>query len=98
MGYRERIRLPPDSVVIVDLIDISIADVAVEPLASQVIAGTGPPFPFSLEGAEDIDESHMLAVRGRILSAEGNLLWATDTPAVLTDRAEPVELILRRVG
>jgi len=99
VSYRERIMLPPDSVVMVDLIDISIADAAVEPIASQVIGGTtGPPFPFSLESAEDIDERHMLAVRGRILSAEGNLLWATDTPAVLTDRAEPVELILRRVG
>lgn len=83
---------------IVDLIDISMADVAVEPLASQMIAGTGPPYPFSLESLEDIDESHMLAVRGRILSAEGNLLWATDTPAVITDCAEPVELILRRVS
>jgi len=40
----------------------------------------------------------MLAVSGRILSAEGNLLWVTHTPAVLTDRAEQVELILRRVG
>jgi uncharacterized lipoprotein YbaY len=87
------------SVVMVDLVDISIADVAVEPIATQVIAGTtGPPFPFSLESTEDIDESHMLAVSGSILSAEGNLLWATDTPAVLTDRAEQMELILRRVG
>ena len=98
VGYREGIRLPPDSIVIVDLIDISIADVGVEPLASQVIAGTGPPFPFSLEIAEDIDERHMLAVRGRILSAEGNLLWDSDTPVVLTDRAEPIDLILRRVS
>ena len=99
VSYRERMMLPPDSVVMVDLVDISIADIAVEPIASQVIAGTtGPPFPFSLESAEDIDERHMLAVRGRILSAEGNLLWATDTPAVLTDRAEQVQLILRRVS
>jgi len=99
VSYRERIGLPPDSVVMVDLVDISIADVALEPIATQAIAGTtGPPFPFSLESTEDIDESHMLAVSGSILSAEGNLLWATDTPAVLTDRAEQAELILRRVG
>ena len=83
----------------VDLVDISIADVVVEPIASQVIAGTtGPPFPFTLDSVEGIDERHMLAISGLILSAEGNLLWATDGPAVLTDRAEPVELILRRVG
>lgn len=64
-----------------------------------MIAGaTGPPFPFSLETAEDIDGRVMLAVTGRIVSAEGNVLWATDTPEVLTDRAEPMELILRRVG
>lgn len=99
VSYRERIMLPPDSVVMVDLVDISIADIAVEPIASQMIAGTtGPPFRFSLETAEDIDGRDMLAVTGRILSAEGNVLWATDTPEVLTDRAEPVELILRRVG
>jgi len=31
VSYRERITLPPDKVVMVDLVDISIADVAVEP-------------------------------------------------------------------
>jgi uncharacterized lipoprotein YbaY len=55
----------------VDLVDISIDDIAVEPIASQVIAGArGPPFPFSLETAEDIDGRVMLAVTGRIMSAE----------------------------
>lgn len=99
VNYRERIMLPPDSVVIVELIDISLAEIAVEPIASQVIADTtGPPFPFSLDSTEDIDGPDMLAVRGRILSAEGDLLWTTDTPEVVTDRAEPVELILSRVG
>ena len=99
VSYRERIMLPPDSVVMVDLVDISIADDAVEPIASQVIAGTtGPPFSFSLDSAEAIDESHTLAVNGRILSAEGDLLWVSDTPEVITDRAEQVQLILRRVG
>ncbi len=99
VSFRERIMLPPDSVVIVELIDMSLADIAVEPIASQVIADTtGPPFPFSLESGEDIDGRHLLAVTGRIISVEGDLLWSTDTPEVLTDRAEPVELILRRVG
>ncbi len=97
--YRERIMLPSDSVVIVELVDIAIADIAVEPIASQVIVpATAPPFSFSLEGVEEIDERRMLAVRGRIVSPEGDVLWATEYPAVLTDRAEPVELILRREG
>jgi heat shock protein HslJ len=97
--YRERIMLPPDSTVIVELVDISIADVAVEPIASQVIVpATAPPFSFSLECVEDIDERRMLAVRGRIVSPEGDVLWATEYPAVITDRAEPVELILLREG
>ena len=99
VSYRERIMLPPDSVVMVDLVDISIADDGVDPIASQVIAGApGPPFPFSLDSAEAIDESYMLAVNGRILSAEGDLLWVSDTPEVITDREEQVPLILRRVG
>jgi putative lipoprotein len=97
--YRERIMLPPDSRVMVELVDITIADVAVEPIASQVIVpATPPPFSFSLESVEDIDENRMLAVRGRIVSPEGDLLWATEYPAMLTGRAEPVELILRREG
>ena len=83
--------------VIVELVDISIADIAVEPIVSQVIVpATAPPFSFALESVEDIEERRLLAVRARIVNPEGGLLWATDYPAVLTDRAEPMELILRR--
>ncbi|HEX2403959.1 MAG TPA: META domain-containing protein [Acidimicrobiia bacterium] len=97
--YRERIVLPPDSVVTVDLVDMSIADIAIEPIASQVIAGaTGPPIPFALDSPEDVDEQRPLAVEARIVSAEGALLWATDIPAVVTGDGGPVELLLRRVG
>ena len=89
--------LPPDSVVMVELVDISAADVAVEPIATQLIAdANGPPIPFSLDVAEDIDERRMLAVKGRIVSAEGDLLWATDTAMGLQDRAQAVDLWLRR--
>ena len=95
--YRERIMLPPGSVVTVDLIDISIADIAVEPIASQVIADApGPPISFSLVGSEAIDEGRRLAIRARIVSQEGDLLWVTDAPAVVMTTDEPIELILRR--
>ena len=97
VSYRERMMLPPDSVVMVELVDISAADVAVEPLATQLIAdANGPPIPFSLDVAEDIDERRRLAVKGRIVSAEGDLLWATDTAMGLQDRAQAVDLWLRR--
>lgn len=95
--YRERMMLPPDSIVTVELIDISIADIAIEPIASQVIAGAkGPPIPFSLDIAADIDEKRRLAVRGRIVSSDGDLLWSIDMPAVLSVLDEPIELVLRR--
>jgi heat shock protein HslJ len=97
VAYRKRIMMPPDSVVTVELFDISIADVAIDPIATQVIAGAaGPPIPFSLSSAEEIDERRRLAVRARVVSADGDLLWRTDTPAVLSTRDEPVELMLRR--
>ena len=98
VGYRERIRLLPGSVVTVELIDISVADIADEPIASQMIAGTAsPPIPFTLTSNEDTNEEQRLAVRARIVSEEGDLLWVTDTPAIVTTPDEPIDLLLRRV-
>jgi len=96
--YRERMMLPPGSLITVELIDISIADIALEPIASQVLAGaTDPPFSFSLTSGENIDERRRLAIRARIVSEDGDLLWVTDTSTVVTATREPIEVLLRRV-
>lgn len=62
----------------------------------MIADATGPPIPFSLTSDENIDERRRLAIRARIVSDEGALLWVTDSAAVVTTTDEPIELLLRR--
>ena len=69
--YRERMALPPDSVLEAMLEDVSKADAPAELIASLRIEKPGNP-PYTFEIAFDpakIDESHRYAVRARILVA-----------------------------
>ncbi|SDW03375.1 putative lipoprotein [Marinobacter mobilis] len=80
--YRERIALPPKSVVTVTLEDISVADRAAETLAEQTIpAGRHQvPIKFVLDvDSADLQHNHRYAVRAAIRDANGRLLWTTDT-------------------
>lgn len=96
--YRERMMLPPGSVVTVELIDIA-ADLGAEPLGSQVIAGAlGPPFRFSVSAGAAPDEAGRMALQALIVSEDGEVLWVTDSPVVVGEEAEPVEVMVRRGG
>lgn len=80
--YRERIALPPKSVVTVTLQDISIADRAAETLVEQVIPSGRHqvPIKFVLEvDSARLQHNHRYAVRAVIRDVRGNLLWTTDT-------------------
>ena len=97
LSYRERIALPPDAVVLVQLRDVSLMDVAAKLISEQVIMPEhSVPISFSLPyTAEDIDERMTYAVFASIRSG-GRLLFITDRSyRVLTrGKSNHVELIL----
>lgn len=82
MTYRERIALPPGSIAIVTLEDISRADAKATVIDEQrySLANTSLPFAYELElPNRSMAENARYAVRGQIRAADGTLLFTTDT-------------------
>ena len=99
--YRERIALPPDAVVDVALLDVSLADAPAEVIDSVRITEPGPvPIAFELSyDPSQIDERHTYAVRAEI-RAEGDLIFTTDRsyPVITRGEDSEVDLVLVRVA
>lgn len=103
--YRERIALPADAVVNVQLQDVSRADAAADVLAQQTIATAGKqvPIPFELRySAARVDPMHRYAVRAEIRDAASTLLFTTATQhSVTLERGAsppPVDVLVQRAG
>jgi putative lipoprotein len=80
VSYRERIALPPGSLVIVSLEDTSRADARATTLgeARITIERNQVPIPFVIEvEAGRIEPRHRYAVRARILDPQGSLRWTS---------------------
>jgi uncharacterized lipoprotein YbaY len=102
--YRERIALPPDAVVRVQLEDTSRADAPAVVIGEQVIdpMGRQVPIPFSIGyDPAQINPSGRYTLRARIENAAGDLLW-TNTQAypVITggNPTSDIEVVVQRVG
>jgi putative lipoprotein len=97
LTYRERIALPPDAVVLVQLRDVSLMDVAAKLISEQVIKPEhSVPISFSLPySADDIDERMTYSVFASIRSGD-RLLFITDRSyQVLTrGKSDHIELTL----
>lgn len=98
--YRERIALPPDAMVEVRIVDVSLMDAPAETIALARFASEGRqvPLPFAI----DYDPARIIAGRrytlqARISDAAGKLLWITDAAFFLSFAGEPIELMLKRV-
>jgi putative lipoprotein len=91
--YQEPITLSPDTVVTVQLADVSRQDVPAKVLAEQVISSPGrSPIPFDLSYDPDaIVPSHTYAVQARV-EWEGRLLFVTDTRHCAITRGCPTKL------
>jgi putative lipoprotein len=104
VSYRERMALPVNATIDVRLLDVSLQDVPARILAQQTIeaAGQSVPIPFTLEyDPSQVQERLSYAVRAEIRSADGKLLWTTDTVHPVLTRDAPgdgVEIRLVRVG
>ncbi len=104
--YRERILLPPGSLVTVSLEDISVADAASVSLAEQQVVTRGEqvPIPFALAVAQStFKPTGRYSLRATIHDAEGALRWTTDTvnlidPRRIDTNMDKVLLIMMAVG
>jgi uncharacterized lipoprotein YbaY len=91
--YRERIALPDDAVVTVQIYNAQLAD-ATEVLGEQIIetGGQQVPIPFEVTyNPEDINENIMYSVSARIEDGAGNLLFISDTVTPVITNGNPTE-------
>ncbi|MCB9078395.1 MAG: YbaY family lipoprotein [Anaerolineaceae bacterium] len=100
--YRERIALPPETLITVQLVDVSLADAPAQIVSEQMITAGGqqPPFAFELPySPRTFNPTRTYAVQARI-AINGQLRFINDTQyRVLTDGApNTVELVLVSTG
>jgi putative lipoprotein len=102
--YRERIALPDEAVVIVQIQDVSLMDARARVMGEQTIhpGGRQVPFSYAVPYAEDeIDERHTYSMSARIEDGEGNLLLISDTAVPVITQGNPtkdVEVVVVPVG
>ena len=90
--YLQRIALPDDAVVTVQLQDTSRQDVAAEVLGEQVIETEGKQVPIAYEveyNEGDIVDNHTYMMSARIEDGDGNLLFINDTAIPVITRDNP---------
>lgn len=98
-GYRERIALPPDAILEVELLDVSRADAPSVKIASQSYPMDRVPFSVSLSYDDQQINSRMTyVVAARILS-EGRVLFRTTSayPVITRGSPEHADLVLERM-
>jgi putative lipoprotein len=101
VAYRERMALPPDARIAVEVRDVSRQDTASILIASTAFAADGRqvPIPFSLTyDAARIEPRNTYAVSAHITDPSGELMFITDTRVPLPPSGETVALNLVRTG
>lgn len=104
LTYLVRMALPPDAVVRIQVQDVSRADAPSVLIGEQVFVTDGAqvPFEFAVSYPESaIQEGMLYSVSARITSADGTLLFISDTLIPVITRDNPtsdIEIILVRVG
>lgn len=102
--YHQRIALPPDAVVQVQIRDVSLADVPAPVLGERILrtGGRQVPIPFAVDyDEEDIVETHLYSIHVRIENSAGGLLFISDTviPVItMGNPTEDVEVVVVQVG
>ena len=102
--YRQRIALPPEAVIKVQIQDVSLADAPAEVIGEQIIQANGKqvPLPFEVEyNPDDIIENHSYSMSARIEDSTGILLFISDTHTPVITHGFPVkdvEIVVVPVG
>jgi putative lipoprotein len=92
--YRDRMALPPDAQISVQLVDVSRADAPADVISKQSFMATGRNVPFSFEllyEPSQIDERHSYAVQARI-ELGGRLLFINDQAYLVLTRDNPTHV------
>jgi putative lipoprotein len=92
--YRERAMLPPDSTLIVRLLDVSRQDVAAKLLGEQIYTTEGKqvPLPFEVHyNPDNIDARFVYSISARIEDGDGILRYISDTTNPVITRGSPTE-------
>lgn len=92
--YLQRSALAPDSVVKVQIQDVSRADAPAEVIGEQVFVTEGKQVPLPYNVSYDpakIVENHRYVVRARIEAADGTLLFTNDTAIPVITAGAPTE-------
>lgn len=100
VNYVERMALPANAVIIVQLADVSRADAPAEILAEDRITGaTGSPIPYRLSfDHAKIDLQHRYALQARILDGDRLLFVTTKHHAVFAGGRNNTRLLVQRVA
>jgi putative lipoprotein len=91
--YLQRIALPPDAVVTVQLQDVSVADAPAAVIGEQIIAEPGQvPIEYEVRYEyRDIKDAHSYSMQARIEDAEGKLLFISDISIPVLTQGHPTE-------
>ncbi|MCF1427679.1 MAG: YbaY family lipoprotein [Shewanella sp.] len=97
--YRERIALPPDAVLTVQLKDVSRLDAPAEVIAEMVRDDVSTPATFSFVMARDqLEPGHTYAIGARITLGDQLLFINTQAYNVDLNASEPMSVLLNKVG
>ncbi|MFN2189926.1 MAG: YbaY family lipoprotein [Candidatus Promineifilaceae bacterium] len=92
--YLQRIALPDDAVITVQILDVSKQDVAATIMGEQVINTDGKQVPIAYEveyNEDDIDERFTYSMSARITDGSGKLLFINDTMIPVITNGNPTE-------
>ena len=97
--YLERIALPPNAVVQVQLQDVSRADAPAIVLGDQTITASHQvPIPFRIEyDPKQIEENHTYSISARI-TIDGQLRWTNTTAVRVLTQGNPKDNVSVRVS
>lgn len=97
--YRERIALPPEAVLTVQLKDVSRADAPAEVIAEMERTDVSTPATFSFVLDRDqFEAGHTYAIGARIMLGDQLLFINTQAYNVDLDSVEPMSVLLNKVG
>ena len=100
VAYRERIALPPDAKVIVNLEDVTRIGKTGSFVAQQIIRpSTQVPIPFNLRYIPAaIDRSHRYAITASILDSQDGVIWTSEALVTIsfTEPEKPIAILLQR--
>jgi uncharacterized lipoprotein YbaY/membrane-bound inhibitor of C-type lysozyme len=100
--YMQRMALPPNAIILVQLLDVSLADAPSKVIAEQsyTLGQRQVPVPFSLSyDSSKIDEKHSYSVSARI-TLDGTLRFISDKSYPVITRGNPstVDLMLKQAA